>query len=246
MKKLAAIALTVAALSFTFNFLSCSGGSGSGSGSTGTESGTTPTQNALLGKTFVSYVLESNYSSASSNKVTAVVATLHFNNTSQVTMTQLKSRIKNGTVKENLNRSGENCTYSISGSTVTIGTSEGDAIFNLSSNGRTLSGNEGNFTLAEGNVYARTETTVSSNKSKARIVIVILGSGGNGHYTEKRRKNGGSITNDEDCDFNYTISGTNFALTTADNFSATGSLSSDANNLTVNWEEDETETYTKL
>lgn len=218
-------------------------GSGSGSGSTGSGSGSTTTQNTFVGKTFFSYVLKTNYSSASSNKAEAVVTTLSFSSESEVKQTQIRSLVQNGTVKENKKLSGETCTYSVSGSTATIATSEGNANFTLSSDGRKLTNAEGNATLANGTVYAYTEASVGSN-AKANAQFIVLGSNGNGHFTEKSSKNGTNKT-EEDFDFTYTLSGSNFSLRLGSN-TATGTLSSDKKRLTIDWGDGEVEEYTKL
>ena len=220
-----------------------SGSSGSGSGNTSTGSGSTTTQNAFVGKTFFSYVLKTNYSSASSNKAEAAVTTLSFSSESEVKQTQIRSLVQNGTVKENKELHGENCTYSVSGSTATITMSEGNANFTLSSDGRKLTNAEGNATLANGTVYAYTEANVGSN-AKANAQFIVLGSNGNGHFTEKSSKNGTNKT-EEDFDFTYTLSGSNFSLRLGSN-TATGTLSSDKKRLTIDWGDGEVEEYTKL
>ncbi|GEM_PF-1802537 len=220
-----------------------SGSTGSGSGNTSTGSGSTTTQNAFVGKTFFSYVLKTNYSSASSNKAEAAVTTLSFSSESEVKQTQIRSLVQNGTVKENKKLSGETCTYSVSGSTATIATSEGNANFTLSSDGRKLTNAEGNATLANGTVYAYTEASVGSN-AKANAQFIVLGSNGNGHFTEKSSKNGTNKT-EEDFDFTYTLSGSNFSLRLGSN-TATGTLSSDKKRLTIDWGDGEVEEYTKL
>ncbi|MBO7613188.1 MAG: hypothetical protein J6S81_05170 [Treponema sp.] len=88
---------------------STSTGSGSGSGSSGSGSGSgnTTTQNAFVGKTFFSYVLKTNYSSASSNKAEAAVTTLSFSSESEVKQTQIRSLVQHGTVKETKNSLGK-------------------------------------------------------------------------------------------------------------------------------------------
>lgn len=151
--------------------------------------------------------------------------------------------IKNGTVKENKKLSGENCTYSVSGSTATIATSEGNASFTLSSDGKKLTNNEGNLTLADGTVYAYIDANVSS-KSKANVQIIVLGSGGKGKFTEKSSKNGTNTTK-ENFDFTYTLSGSNFSLKVGSD-TATGTLSSDKKKLTIDFGDEGLTEYTKL
>ena len=169
-------------------------------GATVTATSETETKTALSGNKYYNSIIKYE----NTEKYSADINVLTFaDSKSEVTMSQVKSKVKTGTIKENNELHTRSATYLVSDSKLTLKTDEGDLDFTISSDGKTISDSEnGKWTLFSGDVYAMTYAIPGKNPEAA---VIILGSDGKGSNISYRYENGQQES--KKYDFTYTISG---------------------------------------
>ena len=138
--------------------------------------GSSSTKNILAGKTYYSIDFEKKeYTSESINKAKIRVSMFAFDSNGQkLKFTGLKYDFKNGTVEKDNIIESEELDYSVSGSTLTVKTPEGDLIAAINSDG-TIKDEEGSVMKEfKGNLYAVAEAEADSKELLALAYIIIV------------------------------------------------------------------------
>ena len=198
----------------------------------------TETNTALSGNKYYNSIIK--YENA--DKYSADVNVLTFaDSKSEVTMSQVKSKVKTGTIKENNELHTRSATYLVSGSKLTLKTDEGDLDFTISSDGKTISDSEkGEWTLFSGDVYAMTYAIPGKNPE---ATVIILGSDGKGSNISYRYEKGQQES--KKYDFTHTISGKTATFTVPGLGEQSGTFSEDNKELKMTIKGNEL-TYKKL
>ena len=202
------------------------GSSSSGSGS-GSESGTSSTKNILAGKTYYSIDFEKKeYTSKLINKAKIRVSMFAFDSNGQkLKFTGLKYDFKNETVEKDNIIESEELDYSVSGSTLTVKTPEGDLIAAINSDG-TIKDEEGSVMKElKGNLYAFAEAEADEKRLLAKAHIVIV-NGASCTYENRIFKSNANPQEDSEV-VKGTVSGNTLTLGEGEE-TMTGSLSDES------------------
>ena len=191
--------------------------------------GTSSTKNILAGKTYYSIDFEKKeYTSELINKAEIRVGMFAFDSNGQkVKFTGLKYNFKNGAVDENKDNiiESDELNYSVSGSTLTIKTPEGDLIAAINSDG-TIKDEEGSVMKEfKGNLYAIAEAEANEKRLLAKAHIVIV-NGASCTYENRIFKSNANPQEDSEV-VKGTVSGNTLTLGEGEE-TMTGSLSDES------------------
>ena len=190
--------------------------------------GTSSTKNVLAGKTYYSIDFEKKeYTSKLINKAKIRVSMFAFDSNGQkLKFTGLKYDFKNETVEKDNIIESEELDYSVSGSTLTVKTPEGDLIAAINSDG-TIKDEEGSVMKEfKGNLYAIAEAEANEKRLLAKAHIAIV-NGASCTYENRIFKSNANPQEDSEV-VKGTVSGTNLTFTFTEDGkteTASGSLS---------------------
>ena len=152
-------------------------GNGTSSTKTNEDDGSSSTKNILAGKTYYSIDFEKKeYTSKLINKAKIRVSMFAFDSNGQkLKFTGLKYDFKNETVEKDNIIESEELDYSVSGSTLTVKTPEGDFIATINSDG-SIKDNEDGSVMKEfkGKLYAFAEAEADEKRILAKAHIAIV------------------------------------------------------------------------